>query len=178
MDYIGVAAAARQLGISEHAIRQRAYRGSLPSRREGGRLLIGVSQTQDTEISHETSRERRDETPRDIPVTDGAPWIETVATTITLLHNQLSVKDEQIVSLNQTVEDMRHDHARQINELHVLLQNTQRLIPATVPDASHPPEQSGERESRIEHEHTARRGAQREPEASWRVRLWRWLGWE
>ncbi len=135
MEYVSVRDAARSLGISEHAVRQRAYRDSLPSRREGDRLLIGISHIQDTEMSHETSREMPDEIPQATPSTEGEPLIATVTATLALLHDQLATKDEQIATLNRTVDEMRRDHARAEEEWRVLLQTSQRLIPAVVPDA-------------------------------------------
>ncbi len=110
MQYIGVTEAARILGISEHALRQRAYRGSLPAKREAGRLLVSLD-SQDTEISHKTSREtRRDETAETSETPD---QVADLRVEVAFLRQQLGVKDEQI------------------RELHVLLQTSQRQIPAT-----------------------------------------------
>ncbi len=103
MQYIGVTEAAGILGISEHALRQRAYRGSIPSRREGNRLLVSLDD-QGTDVSHETAREtRRDETPK------------------------TSETPDQVEHLRAEVLFLR----RHIDHLTVLLQNEQRQIPAT-----------------------------------------------
>jgi hypothetical protein len=103
MRYIGVTEAAGILGISEHAVRQRAYRGSLPAKREAGRLLVSLDD-QDTDVSHKTSHEtRRDETPKTSETTD------------------------QVADLRAEILFLR----RHIDHLTVLLQNEQRQIPAT-----------------------------------------------
>jgi len=90
---------------------------------------------------------------------------------------------ETIARLLTVIETMQRDHAREVQELHVLLQNAQRLIPATVPDAPHAPERSGDDESPHAEANVAPGGVQREfdplqrvpPRRSWLARL---LGWE
>jgi hypothetical protein len=110
MQYIGVTEAAGILGISEHAVRQRAYRGSLPSKREGGRLLVSLDD-QDTEISHKTSREtRRDETAETSETPDA---LVDLRAEVAFLRQQLVARE------------------REVAELHVLLQRAQPALPAT-----------------------------------------------
>lgn len=163
MEYVSVAEAARYLCITEHAVRQRAQRGTLPSHRSGGKVLIGLDEGQVTRELPDEPPELLGEQPGDIPREPD---------------ENIRFLREQNARLTGMIESMQRDHARQINELHVLLQNTQRLIPATVPDAPQPRERAADEESRIEHEHTSQRGAEREPEASWRGRLRHWMGWE
>jgi hypothetical protein len=175
MVYVSVSDAARHLGISEHAVRQRAYRGSLPSRHEGGRLLIGISRTQDAKTSRETFRKAQQDTQQDKTQIGNVPLIETVAATIDLLREQLTAKDTQIASLSQTVEEMRRDHAREVQELHVLLQNTQRLIPAIAVE----PTTAQEERSPTRGTNVAPEGVQRAHEASEKVpeKPQRWPWW-
>ena len=151
MQRLPIAQAATRLGVSKTALRRRVERRTVDAiKGDNGEWLVAVPDADD-QVSTPAGVHR--DTPSDTPA------VEALSTQLAFLQAQLIEKD------------------RQISELHVMLQTSQRLIPATVPTAPHPPEQAGERESHTEQEHTSQRGAQREPEASWRVRLRRWLGW-
>jgi len=149
-----IAEAAKHLGINAETLRTRIRRGHVSAQKDAtGQWRLSVADA--------TATEQRE---------PGQPGLSEP---IEPAHDD----DRQTVAaLLALIATMQRDHAREVQELHVLLQNAQRLIPATVPDAPHPPEQAGDRESQPQQEQTPQRGAQREPEASWRVRLWRWLG--
>ncbi len=154
MEYVSVPAAARYLGITEHAVRQRAQRGSLPSRRDTGKVLIGIEQEQVTRELPDEPSELPDEQPADLSHE---------------INDDMRFLREQNARLTRMIESMQRDHAREVQELHVLLQNAQRLIPATVPDAPQPPEQSGDRESPTEQELTSHSDSRRDLTASQRL---------
>ncbi len=171
-DGVPISEAARTLGISKVALRKRVDRGNVEAYKgNDGRWYVVVPHAvTDATRSYPTCVTQQRESP--------TPDV------FVLLQAQLQVKDEQLASLARTVEgmqreaeEMRRDHARAEQEWRILLQTSQRLIPATVPDAPPPPEQAGNRESPSPQEQTSQRGAQREPAASWRVRLRRWMGW-
>ncbi len=161
VEHVTVAEAAERLQISERAIRQRVYRGSLPHRYDGKRLLIQVEE-----------RVPRVPSPDTPPVTFATPPptpTYDADAVIAMLHVQIS-------DHTRVIESMQRDHAREVQELHVLLQNAQRLIPATVPDAPHAAERAADDVIPHAEATIAPGGAQRESEASWRVRLRRWMG--
>ncbi len=161
MEYVSVAEAARYLYITEHAVRQRAQRGTLPSHRSRGKVLIGLDEGQVTRELPDEQPELLGEQPGDIPHEPD---------------ENIRFLREQNARLTGMIESMQRDHARQINELHVLLQTAQRLIPATVPDPPHAPERAADDVIPHAEANVASGGAQREPEASWRVRLRRLMG--
>ncbi len=157
-DSVPMREAADRLGISVAAVRQRIRRGTLESfKGADGRWYVRIPTV-----------------PDDVP--DGVPSAVSPAVDVTsalldtlrsenaFLRGEVEVRNRELM-----------DRTREVQELHVMLQTAQRLIPANVPDAPHPPEQSGEKGIHTEQEHTSQRGAQREPGASWRVRLRRWL---
>ncbi len=149
MQRLPIAQAAERLGISKTAMRRRVERRTADAiKGDDGQWLVAVP---DAATPGDTPTGVRRGTPSDTPA------VEVLTVHLAFLQSQLVEKD------------------RQIRELHVMLQSAQRLIPATVPDAPHPPERSGDDESHAE-VNIAPGGAQREPEASWRARLRRWLG--
>ncbi len=160
-DGVPIGEAAQTLGISKIALRKRVDRGNVEAYKgSDGRWYVVV--------------------PHD--ATDATPSYPTGATTpmesptpdvFVLLQAQLQVKDEQIASLARTVEGMqreaeimRRDHARAEQEWRVLLQTSQRLIPATIPDAPHAPERPGDSQSPVSTPPVAPGGAGREIRAS------------
>ncbi len=159
MEYVSVAEAARYLGITEHAVRQRAQRGTLPSHRGGGKVLIGIEQDQATREVPDEQSELLGEQLADIPREPD---------------ENIRFLREQNARLTGMIESMQRDHARQISELHVLLQNTQRLILATIPDAPQAPERPGDDVIiyRMTSGNTPHSAPQREPAASQPPRSW------
>jgi len=151
-----IAEAAKHLGINAETLRTRIRRGHISAHKDAtGQWRLSVADAPAIEQCE-----------------PGQPGLSEPG--------QPAHDDDQqtVAALLALIATMQRDHAREVQELHVLLQNAQRLIPATVPDPSHPPEQAGDRETPIEQEQTSQRGAQRESEASWPARLRRWLGWE
>jgi hypothetical protein len=159
VEYVTVAEASRRLGINGHAVRQRAYRGSLPYRRDGKSLLIGLSAVADTETARETARTARD-TAR-VPSDETPP---DATAEVLFLRERLAARDVEI-------REMRAGYERQIEQLHVMLQTAQRQLPATVPDAPQPPVRNAEHESGIPAIKTAPVGSERVIRASWWRRL-------
>jgi len=139
--------AAQLLGISEAAVRQRLLRRTLTSTRQNGRVFILLPEDRETKSA--------DGTPDDTILEPGDTPDDTRADEVAFLRQQVDIKD------------------RQIGELHVLLQASQRQLPPVVPSTARDTEQ----ESLMQSAPVAPGGAQREPEASWRVRLRRWTGW-
>ncbi len=159
-DSVPMREAAERLGISVAAVRQRIRRGTLESfKGEDGRWYVRIPIVPDA-VPHGV--------PPAVPSADDvtSALLDTLRSENAFLRGEVEVRNRELM-----------DRTREVQELHVMLQTAQRLIPANVPDAPHPPEQFGDREIPIEQEDTAQRGAQRESEASWRVRLRRWMGW-
>ncbi len=158
-DSVPMREAADRLGVSVAAVRQRIRRGTLESfKGADGRWYVRIPTVPD-------------DVPYGVPSAVSSADDVTSALLDTLRSENAFLRGEVEVRNRELM-----DRTREVQELHVMLQTAQRLIPATVPDASHPPERAGERESPTEQEHTSQRGAQREPEAAWRERLRRWLG--
>ena len=146
--------AARILGISEAAVRQRLLRRTLTSTRQNGHVFVLLPEdTSDATV--DDTIPAPDDTSDD---TANVPLVTQLRDEIGFLRGQVDIKD------------------RQIGELHVLLQTAQRQLAASVPSSS-PPGATFAEESPIKSANAAPEGAQREPEASWRLRLRRWLGW-
>ncbi len=152
MEYVSVAEAARYLGITEHAVRQRAQRGTLPARRDAGKVMIGIEQDQVTRELPDEQSEILGEQPADIPREPD---------------ENVRFLREQNARLTGMIESMQRDHAREIQELHVLLQNTQRLIPATTPDAPQAPERPADSQSPVSTPPVAPGGSERVQRSLW-----------
>ncbi len=144
--------AAQRLGLSVVAVRKRAQRGTLTGYKRDGIWYIEMDDGQ----------------PTGPPL--GSPQVDNSPEPIT--RELVDILRDEIGFLRRELEA----RTQEVERAHILLQNAQRLIPASVPDAPHPPERSGDDESHVE-ANVAPGGAQREPEASWRVRLRRWMGW-
>lgn len=145
MQRLPIAQAAERLGISKTAMRRRVERRTVDAiKGDDGQWLVAVP---DDATPGGTPTGVHRGTPSDTPA------VEALTVQLAFLQAQLVEKDQQI------------------RELHVMLQTTQRLIPATVPDAPHAAESPRAEASVVPG------GAQREPEASWRRRLRRWMGW-
>ncbi len=150
MQRLPIAQAAARLGISKTAMRRRVERRTVDAiKGNDGQWLVAVP---DDATSGDTPTGVHRGTPSDTPA------VEPLTVQLAFLQAQLVEKDQQI------------------RELHVMLQTAQRQLPATVPDPPHPPERAADEESPHVEANIVRGGAQREPEASWRVRLRRWLG--
>jgi len=158
-DSVPMREAADRLGISVAAVRQRIRRGTLESfKGEDGRWYVRIPIVPDA-------------------VPDGVPSVVSSADDLTsalldtlrsenaFLRGEVEVRNRELM-----------DRTREVQELHVMLQTAQRLIPATVPDPPHAAERSGDDESPHAETTAPRVPSQREPEASWRVWLRRWLG--
>ncbi len=152
MAAVPIQEAAQRLGLSVVAVRKRAQRGTLTGFKRDGIWYIEMDGGQSTG-----------------PPT-GSPQVDNIPGPIT--RELVDILRDEIGFLRRELEA----RTQEVERAHILLQNAQRLIPANMRDASPPSEQAGERESPIDQEHTSQRGAQRESEASWRVRLRRWMG--
>ncbi len=158
MTDLTIAEAAKHLGINPETLRTRIRRGQISARKDTtGQWRVHIPEAPAAEQAEpgQVGQSERPEPGRDNP--------ETVAALLALIAT------------------MQRDHAREIQELHVLLQNTQRLIPATIPAATHAAEGAA-MESPVGEAETSHRGAEREIEASQRTSLRSWwarlLGWE
>jgi hypothetical protein len=105
--------AARILGVSEAAVRQRLLRRTLVSTRHNGRVFVLLANDVSDATVDDTMPLLND-TPDD---RENAPLVTQLREENAFLRGQIDIKD------------------RQISELHVLMQNMQRQLPAVVPDA-------------------------------------------
>jgi transposase-like protein len=139
--------AARILGISEAAVRQRLLRRTLTSTRQNGHVFVLLPEdTSDATV--DDTIPAPDDTSDD---TANVPLVTQLRDEIGFLRGQVDIKD------------------RQIGELHVLLQTAQRQLAASVPSSA-PPETFAE-ESPIKSANVAPGGVPREIRPSWWRRL-------
>jgi len=150
--------AAQLLGISEAAVRQRLLRRTLTSTRQNGRVFILLPEDNGTKSADSTPDDtipEPDDTPDDTrPVEDNPivlPLVSQLRDEVAFLRQQVDIKD------------------RQIGELHVLLQTSQRQLPPVVPSTARDTEQ----ESPMQSAPVAPGGVQREIEAFPKQR-WPW----
>ncbi len=151
-DSVPMREAADRLGVSVAAVRQRIRRGTLESfKGEDGRWYVRIPIVPDAVSSTDDLT---------------SALLDTLRSENAFLRGEVEVRNRELM-----------DRTREVQELHVMLQTAQRLIPATVPDAPHAAERAGDDESPHAETTAPRVPSQREPEASWRVRLRRWMGW-
>jgi hypothetical protein len=152
---VSIAEAARRLGVSADTVRRRLHSGTLPGHKEA--TPQGYVWRVDLPGAH-------------VPPTQ--PPMQQEGDTITralvdMLRTQLAEKDRQLA-----------ERAREVEQLHVLLQNTQRLIPAAAPETPQGAARPAEDKSPAERAIASLRGAQRVSRASetrppWWMRLLR-----
>ncbi len=150
--------AAQLLGISEAAVRQRLLRRTLTSTRQNGRVFILLPEERETQSADSTPDDtipEPDDTPDDTrPVEDDPivlPLVSQLRDEVAFLRQQVDIKD------------------RQIGELHVLLQASQRQLLPVVPSTARKP--ANEQESPMQSAPVAPGGVQREIRPSWWRRL-------
>jgi len=161
-----IAEAARRLGISKEAMRSRVQRRRIQARKGAdGQWYVIVSD--DADASSRPTAGATD-------ATDATGAIGPEATdglnerVWEAIREEVHFLRDQNIQQARVIEEMQRDHAREVQELHVLLQNTQRLIPATVPDAPHAPERAGDGVSGVASGNVSHSVPQRESEASQR----------
>lgn len=110
---VSIKEAARILGISEAAVRQRLLRRTLTSARQNGRVFVLLPEDTSGDTVDDTIPPP-DHTPDD---TANVPLVTQLRDEIVFLRGQVDIKD------------------RQIGELHVLLQTAQRQLAASVPSS-------------------------------------------
>lgn len=136
--------AAQILNISEAAVRQRLLRRTLSSTRQNGRVFVLLPEDFDVvppDDPSSRSDNTADDTIGDTDDTSSSPLVAQLRSENALLREQLTIKD------------------RQISELHVMLQTTQRQLSASVPVAPHVPERPAEDESHAFEGKTPQRAA-------------------
>lgn len=120
MQRLPIAQAADRLGIGKTAMRRRVERRTIDAiKGEDGQWLVAVP---DGEQSFASPPSVHHDTPN--PPTRDTPIVDTLATQLVFLQAQLVEKDRQLAA-----------REREVQELHVMLQTSQCLIPAVVPDA-------------------------------------------
>ncbi len=148
--------AAQLLGISEAAVRQRLLRRTLTSTRQNGRVFVLLPEDMETKSA--------DSTPDDtIPEPDGTPDDMRLVEDNPIVLPLVSQLRDEVAFLRQQVEIKD----RQIGELHVLLQVSQRQLPPVVPSTA----RDNEQESPMQSAPVAPEGVQREIRPSWWRRL-------
>ncbi len=152
MAAVPIQEAAQRLGLSVVAVRKRAQRGTLTGFKRDGIWYIEMDDGQSTGP----------------PM--GSPQVDNIPEPIT--RELVDILRDEIGFLQRELEA----RTQEVERAHILLQNAQRLIPATVPDAPHAAERAGDDVIPHAEANIAPGGAQRAEQASWRVRLRRWLG--
>lgn len=158
-DSVPMREAADRLGVSVAAVRQRIRRGTLESfKGEDGRWYVripivpdgvpdGVSSTVSPTVS--------------LAVDVTSTLLDTLRSENAFLRGEIEVRNRELA-----------DRTREVQELHVMLQTAQRLIPANVPTASDAA-RADEQESPLKSAPVVPGGAQREIEAFPKQR-WPW----
>jgi hypothetical protein len=133
---ISLSQAAKQLGIDKEALRKRALRGSVKAYKDSSTgqwfvILPSTSETADIGVPEGLDTGNKEGVPVGIP----APNQST-----DFFQALLVAKDAQITLLGRELEARNTEldaRRREVQELHVLLQNTQRLLlaPPTPPNA-------------------------------------------
>lgn len=125
--------AARVLGVSEAAVRQRLLRRTLSSTRQNGRVFVLLPE--DTNLKSPDDTVSRPDDMAD----------DTMDDTVEVLDNTtLPSVIFQLRSENALIREQLAIKDRQISELHVMLQTAQRQLPATIPDAPQASERPGD----------------------------------
>lgn len=130
--------AVQELGVSDDTVRRRLHTKTLAGeRKETPQGFVWYVELPDSDaevIAEQAPQTLPQMAPHSLPQ-DGMGEV------ITILREQLAVKDEQILSqarLLESQEEMlretQREHAREVERLHILLQTAQRLIPATAAD--------------------------------------------
>ncbi len=151
MERVPLAEAAQRLGLTVDATRKRIKRGLLAATKDDdGRWYVTL------------------------PNADGRGGVDTTAMRMsTRMDEDLRA---EVVFLRERLQEAERERAELRRMLNLEQQNVARLLPATVPDAPHAPERAADDVIPHAEVNIFPEGAQREPAASWRVRLRRWLG--
>jgi len=142
MAAVPIQEAAQRLGLSVVAVRKRAQRGTLTGFKRDGIWYIEMDDGQSTG-----------------PPT-GSPQVDNIPEPIT--RELVDILRDEIGFLRRELEA----RTQEVERAHILLQNAQRLIPATVPDAPQPPERVADDETRVPSGTTAHSAPQRDLAAS------------
>jgi len=163
--------AAARLGVSREALRKRVVRGRIPAHKDENGVWLVDLPTPDNraDMSPDMAADRGGRT---TPDTLSAPS-----------PNLTAIMEQWITPLVERVEAQAVRIGRLENENQHLQAENERLtealdVPTIVgipPPANE--RQAPENESPLQTETVAPGGVQREPEASWRVWLRRWMGW-
>lgn len=127
--------AANILGVTADSLRKRARRGTVEAYKQGEEWYVIVPNG--TARAQANGQATSQATARATQATN-EPLEEAVAMVITTLREQLQVKDQQIAEKDLQLSERDRQLAareREVSELHILLQSTQRLIPAVTPEA-------------------------------------------
>ncbi len=166
MAELTIAEAAARLGISKEAMRSRVQRRRVQARkRADGQWYVIVPD--DTDASPRPTADATDAIGHD--AVDALPervW--------EVMREQVRFLRDQNIQQARIIEEMRRDHARAEQEWRVLLQTSQRLIPATVPDAPQAPERPGDGESPPQTTNVAPGGAGEAERALEKPQRWPW----
>lgn len=162
-DRVTVAEAADRLGISKEAVRRRIDRNTLRGvkNRDGTWRVILPNGIEAPDTMPNTMPDDMTPTMTHDTHTVAALLAEKDAR-IALLASQMGEKDRQIAEKDRQLVD----RSREIQELHILLQTTQRLIPPVVATASERHREGEEREGHDLDENTAPERSEGVPEAS------------
>ncbi len=127
------------LGLSDDTIRRRLHAGLLAGeKKDTPQGFVWYVSLPDDE--RENDAEEPPQTPPQLG-TQPHPHAD-MTEVVAILREQLTMKDEQITSQARLIEsqvqiigDMQREHGREIEQLHILLQTAQRLIPSVASDA-------------------------------------------
>jgi hypothetical protein len=151
MEVVDISEAAQRLGISVHAVRRRLYRGQLQGRKEKtGRWLVVLEEGMRGPLAgtgEELEDEGEETSPGEVAVL--RELVDTLQTQLATLQqhldSQAALFEKQLTSQAATFQtqlDRQHGELearrREVAELHVLLQQAQRQLPAPQGDGQAP----------------------------------------
>ena len=132
---VTIAEAARALGISREAIRQRLRRGTLPATKVNGQWYIHLDQA-----THHEPESTASATPEPTPTgdtrltdpPDGSADGVGYTRLVTHLEQEITFMREELQRKDELLRLEQETRRREVSELHVLLQRAQAQIPLPV----------------------------------------------
>jgi len=176
---LSIAEAAERIGVTKIALRNKVTRGTVAAiKGDDGQWRVRVEERNSEWIAIPATGRSRSR--RYTPMHDRDVQPDSPATPVSVdpvrRAEQLTVVQEILAPFIAELGSVREELGRE----RILREQAERERDDLRQrlEAPHAPERPGDDESRVTSGNTSHSAPQREPEASWRVRLRRWLGWE
>jgi len=165
--------AAERLGVSREALRKRVVRGRIPAHKDENGVWLVDLPTPDNRAdkSPDVAADRGGRTTPDTLSAPSPNLTAIMAQWITPLVERVEAQAVRIGHLENENQHLQTENERLTEALSDARRQRAPVVPSTTRD------QAPGNESPMQPATVAPGGAQGESEASWRVRLRRWLGW-